>query len=158
MRHIVIATPIGKLAIKYEQDFVLEVMRVPSQTRIKTSRDYFAKEIHRQMNDYFSGYFEKFEIPFLFSEGTDFQIRVWDQIRKIPFGETNTYGEIAKKIKSGPRAVGNACRHNYLLLIVPCHRVVSKTGLGGFMGDADGSLVKRKQWLLNHELEYCNAA
>ena len=158
MRQIIIATPIGKLAIKYEQDFVLEVMQVPSQTRIKISRDYFAKEVQKQMNDYFSGYLEKFEIPFLFSEGTDFQIRVWDQIRKIPFGETNTYGEIAKKIKSGPRAVGNACRHNYLLLIVPCHRVVSKTGLGGFMGDADGSLVKRKQWLLNHELEYCNAA
>ena len=158
MRHIVIATPIGKLAIKYEQDFVLEVMQVPSQTRIKISRDYFAREIQKQMNDYFSGYLEKFKIPFLFSEGTDFQIRVWDQIRKIPFGETNTYGEIAKNIKSGPRAVGNACRRNYLLLIVPCHRVVSTTGLGGFMGDADGSLVKRKQWLLNHEIECCHAA
>jgi len=54
--------------------------------------------------------------------------------------------------------VGNACRRNHLLLIVPCHRVVSKSGLGGFMGDSDGSLVKRKQWLLNHELAYCHAA
>ena len=100
---------------------------------------------------------KKFEIPFLFADGTDYQARVWDQIRKIPYGATQTYGEIAKIIKSGPRAVGNACRCNNLLLIVPCHRVVSATGLGGFMGDSDGSLVKRKQWLLKHELEYRHA-
>ncbi|MGI9227895.1 MAG: methylated-DNA--[protein]-cysteine S-methyltransferase [Gammaproteobacteria bacterium] len=158
MSQIILATPIGKLAIEYEQDFVLKVMQIASQSRIKSNRDYFAKEIQKQVGAYFSGELEKFDIPFLFSNGTDFQVRVWDQIRKIPFGTTKTYGEIANKLKSGPRAVGNACRRNHLLLIVPCHRVVSTTGLGGFMGDVDGSLVKRKQWLLSHELEYCHAA
>ena len=158
MSQIVLVTPIGKLAIEYEQDFVLKVMHIPSQARIKSSKDYFAKEIQNQIGAYFSGELEKFDIPFLFSDCTDFQILVWDQIRKIPFGTTKTYGEIANKLKSGPRAVGNACRRNHLLLIVPCHRVVSTTGLGGFMGDIDGSLVKRKKWLLNHELEHCHAA
>ncbi len=158
MSQIITATPIGKLAIAYEQDYLLKVFQVASNTRTKANRDYFAKEIQRQVKAYFAGNLEKFEIPFLFADGTDYQARVWDQIRKIPYGMTQTYGEIAKKIKSGPRAVGNACRRNHLLLIVPCHRVVSKSGLGGFMGDSDGSLVKRKQWLLNHELAYCHAA
>ena len=85
-------------------------------------------------------------------------MRVWEQIRKIPYGETRTYGEIAADIKSGPRAVGGACGANRLLLIVPCHRVVGATGLGGFMRDADGSLVRRKQWLLGHEQKHRSPA
>ena len=158
MNHIVTETPIGKLIIRYEHEFVAEVKQVAAQSRIKSSNDYFAKEVRKQVNAYFEGGLKKFDIPFLFHEATDFQVRVWDQIRKIPFGSTQTYGEIAKIIKSGPRAVGNACRCNRLLLIVPCHRVISANGLGGFMGDSDGLLVRRKQWLLNHEFEFCNAA
>lgn len=158
MNQIITTTPIGKLAVKYESDFVLEVQQVASQTRATVNKENFAKEIQQQIQAYFTGDLQKFAIPFLFENATDFQVHVWDQIRKIPFGATQTYGEIAKKLKSGPRAVGNACRRNKLLLIVPCHRVVSVTGLGGFMGDADGSLVRRKQWLLNHEQEYRRAA
>ncbi len=158
MNKIVTATPIGKLAVIYDSDFVLEVRQVSSQSRIKKGKESFAQEIDKQLQAYFLGDLQKFDIPFLFENATDFQARVWDQIRKIPFGSTQTYGEIAQKIKSGPRAVGNACRRNKLLLVVPCHRVVSATGLGGFMGDADGSLVRRKQWLLNHEQEYRRAA
>ncbi len=158
MNRAVISTPIGKIAVNYEADFVLEVLQVAPQTRETLSKHTFAKEIQRQIQAYFAGELHNFELPYLHSTGTDFQLRVWDQIRKIPFGETQTYGEIAKRIKSGPRAVGNACRRNNLLLIVPCHRVVSATGLGGFMGDADGILVRRKQWLLSHEEAYCCAA
>ena len=158
MNQIITTTPIGKLAVKFESDFVLEIQQVASQTRIKTNKEIFAKEINKQLQAYFVGDLQKFELPFLFENATDFQLRVWDEIRKIPFGMTKTYGEIAQKIKSGPRAVGNACRRNKLLLIVPCHRVVSMQGLGGFMGDKDGSLVRRKQWLLNHEQEFRYAA
>ena len=158
MHQIITATPIGKLAVIYESDFVLEVQQVASQTRVTPCKGVFAKEIQKQLQAYFRGHLRKFDMPFLFENGTDFQVRVWQQIRKIPFGTTQTYGEIAKKTKSGPRAVGGACRQNNLLLVVPCHRVVSATGLGGFMGDADGSLVQRKQWLLNHEQAYRQAA
>ncbi len=158
MNQMITATPIGKLAVKYESDFLIEVQQVASQTRATLSNDFFAKEMQKQLHAYFAGDLQTFDIQFLFANATDFQLRVWEQIRKIPFGATQTYGEIAKKIKSGPRAVGNACRSNRLLLIVPCHRVVSVSGIGGFMGDADGSLVRRKQWLLNHEQQYLQAA
>jgi len=151
MDQIIVKTPIGKIAIDYQDDFVVEVQQVADQVRAVSKKDPFAIEIQKQFAAYFSKDLKKFNLPFLINQGTDYQLRVWDQIRKISFGSTVTYGEIAKKIKSGPRAVGNACRRNKLLLIVPCHRVVSAAGLGGFMGDADGSLVRRKQWLLDHE-------
>lgn len=151
MHQIILKTPVGKIAVDYQDDFVIEVHQVADQVRAVSKKDPFAVEIQQQFAAYFSGSLEEFNLPFLFKQGTDYQLRVWDQIRKISFGNTKTYGEIAKKIKSGPRAVGNACRRNQLLLLVPCHRVVSAAGLGGFMGDASGRLVQRKQWLLNHE-------
>ncbi len=151
MTQIIIKTPIGKIAVDYEDDFVTEVHQVADQVRAVSKKDPFAIEIQKQFSTYFLGELKEFNLPFLFKQGTDFQLRVWDQIRKISFGSTITYGEIANKIKSGPRAVGNACRRNQLLLIVPCHRVVSAVGLGGFMGDDTGKLVQRKQWLLEHE-------
>lgn len=82
--------------------------------------------------------------------GTPFQQKVWQAICQIPLGQTQTYSEIAKKIGSGPRAVANACGANQLPILVPCHRVVAKNGLGGFMQGADGGLAI-KQWLLKHE-------
>lgn len=86
--------------------------------------------------------------------GTAFQQRVWQAIREIPFGKTSTYSEIANKIGSGPRAVANACGANQLPILVPCHRVVAKNGLGGFMQGADGGLAIKK-WLLKHEGVTC---
>jgi methylated-DNA-[protein]-cysteine S-methyltransferase len=151
MAQIIVKTPIGKIAVDYQDDFVTEVQQVADQVRAVSNKAPFAVEIKKQFTAYFSGELKEFNLPFLCKQGTDYQLRVWDQIRKISFGSTITYGEIAKKIKSGPRAVGNACRRNQLLLLVPCHRVVSAAGLGGFMGDADGKLAQRKQWLLEHE-------
>lgn len=86
--------------------------------------------------------------------GTAFQQRVWQAICEIPLGKTSTYSEIANKIGSGPRAVANACGANQLPILVPCHRVVAKNGLGGFMQGADGGLTIKK-WLLNHEGVTC---
>ncbi|MCP4042152.1 MAG: MGMT family protein, partial [Gammaproteobacteria bacterium] len=84
--------------------------------------------------------------------GTDHQLRVWNALGEIPPGETMTYGELARHLGSGPRAVGNACRSNPVPIVVPCHRVVSATGLGGFMGDTAGEPMAIKSWLLRHEL------
>jgi len=67
--------------------------------------------------------------------GTKLQKKIWKQLQKIPYGETRSYGEIAKKIKTSPRYVGNVCGQNKHLLIIPCHRVVRSDGnLGGFSG------------------------
>ena len=83
--------------------------------------------------------------------GTPFQKQVWQQLREIPEGETKSYGEIAQSIGSGARAVANACRKNPLVIITPCHRVVSANGLGGYMGSVDGKNIEIKRWLLKHE-------
>ncbi len=156
MNQIVTATPIGRLAAIYEGEYLVEVKHVAPQTRPTANKEPFTRAIERQLQAYFDGDLRIFDLPFVFPAATEYQMRVWQQIRKIPYGETRTYGEIAADIKSGPRAVGGACGANRLLLIVPCHRVVGATGLGGFMRDADGSLVRRKQWLLGHEQKYCN--
>jgi len=83
-------------------------------------------------------------------KGTPYQQRVWKAICAIPAGQVATYQEIAQQLGSGARAVANACGANHLPLLVPCHRVVAKTGLGGFMrGNPKGKTIKT--WLLKHE-------
>ena len=84
-------------------------------------------------------------------EGTDFQLRVWSELLKIPPGRPVTYGELAQRVGSGPRAVGGACRANPIPLLIPCHRVVAATGLGGFAGHRQGAWPAMKRWLLEHE-------
>lgn len=82
---------------------------------------------------------------------TDFQQKVLQQLQQIPYGETRTYGEIAKKLKTSPRAVGNACRKNPLPIIIPCHRVVASNGIGGYSGETEGSMLDIKYRLLQLE-------
>tara|TARA_B100000929_G_scaffold137356_1_gene108812 strand:+ start:208 stop:681 length:474 start_codon:yes stop_codon:yes gene_type:complete len=83
--------------------------------------------------------------------GTRFQRRVWDQLRRVPYGKTTSYGHIAKKLKTSPRAVGGALGRNPLMLTVPCHRVISKKGkLTGFTSIGG---IKTKKKLLNIENE-----
>ena len=84
--------------------------------------------------------------------GTHFQRKVWDEIATIPPGHTTSYGELAKAIRSGPRAIGGACGANPYPVVVPCHRVIAATGgLGGFAKQRDGFLLDVKSWLLEHE-------
>lgn len=61
------------------------------------------------------------------------------------------YGELAEKLASGPRAIAAACRTNPIPILIPCHRVVAKAGLGGYMGETEGEALSIKQWLLQHE-------
>lgn len=92
-----------------------------------------------------------FQLPL--ARGTLFQERVWEAIRAIPAGQVRTYQEVALQIGSGARAVANACGANHQPLIVPCHRVVAKKAIGGFMcGHPSGQKIKT--WLLQHEGVY----
>ena len=83
--------------------------------------------------------------------GTPFQIKVWNELSTIPAGKVVTYGAIAKKLGTSARAVGNACRSNPIPVVVPCHRVVSSAGKGGYAGHTGGDMVRFKAWLLEHE-------
>ncbi len=101
-----------------------------------------------QLSEYFRGERTDFDIP-LDMQGSDFQIKVWKQLKKIPFGSTCSYGDIAHRIKSpkSSRAVGMANGKNPISIIVPCHRVIGSNGtLTGYAGGLD-----KKKYLLNLE-------
>ncbi len=101
-----------------------------------------------------TAYFDDPRRPFtadLELAGSPYQQRIWHTLTHIPPGVTVTYGRLAKQLGTGPRAVGGACRANPVPIIVPCHRVVSSTGPGGYGGEVQGRPMEIKQWLLQHE-------
>jgi methylated-DNA-[protein]-cysteine S-methyltransferase len=99
-----------------------------------------------QVMAYFTGDRSSFELS-LAPVGTPFQLRVWTELQKIPYGETCSYGDLARTLKSGARAIGRANATNPICLIVPCHRVIGADG--SLTGFAFGEIVKRL--LLQHE-------
>ena len=92
------------------------------------------KDAIKQLNAYFDDKLRVFDLP-LRPHGSPFQQRVWKQMLRIPFGKTLTYGAVAEKLKSGARPVGTACGRNPIPIIIPCHRIVAATSLGGYSGD-----------------------
>lgn len=84
-------------------------------------------------------------------QGTEFCHRVWQELTRIPFGETLTYAQLAQRVGSGARAVANACRSNPFPGLIPCHRVVAVNGIGGFMGQREGAYVELKRRILQYE-------
>jgi len=81
-------------------------------------------------------------------QGSDFRNKVWQEIYKIPIGQTMSYSALSNKIDSGARAVANACRDNPFPGIIPCHRVVAVSGIGGFMGQTEGRCLELKRKIL----------
>jgi len=124
---------------------------LPTNTVLSPVANYLAKAFSKQCDQYFQNASAVFDLP-LKPAGTAHQQKVWSAAQGIGVGNTSTYGEIAKQIKSGPRAVGTACGANPYPLVTPCHRVVSAQGLGGFMReDGPGFYRQIKLWLLKHE-------
>ncbi|VAX08827.1 Methylated-DNA--protein-cysteine methyltransferase [hydrothermal vent metagenome] len=145
-------SPIGILAIQFTGACVSGLSFLDSMD-VQSELESAQPELERfrtQLQNYFAAVPRGFNLP-LQLKGTDFQQRVWAALQQIPMGEVRTYGQLAEQLHSSARAVGNACRHNPVPLIVPCHRVVSARGLGGFCGRTDGPEVRRKHWLLSHE-------
>jgi len=101
-----------------------------------------------QLAEYFAGARRDFDVP-LAPRGTGFQQRVWRELAKIPYGQTRSYGELARSLgrPTASRAVGAANGRNPISILVPCHRVVA--GTGALTGYAGGLAAKR--WLLEHE-------
>ncbi len=105
------------------------------------------REAAAQLRAYDAGALARFDLPYRI-EGSEFQRQVCDLMFAIPLGETVTYGEIAKQLGQPAQPVGQACGANPIPVIIPCHRVLSATGLGGFSGDGG---VETKVALLRHE-------
>jgi AraC family transcriptional regulator of adaptative response/methylated-DNA-[protein]-cysteine methyltransferase len=109
------------------------------------------RKIKEELAQYFEGKLREFKTP-LFSLGSPFQKKVWEELKKIPYGETRSYGETAANIKKPTafRAVANANGANRFAIVIPCHRVINTNGgLGGYGGGLD-----RKTWLLEHERNF----
>lgn len=111
-------------------------------------------EAGRQLEAYLGGRLKSFDLP-LAAAGSPFEHRVWAAMCAIPYGQTRTYGELAQITDSGPRAVGRACGRNPIPIIVPCHRVLARGGMGGYSG---GAGLPTKQKLLTLEGAIPNAA
>ncbi len=110
-----------------------------------------AEKVCAQLCAYLKNPKAKFDLPLLM-KGSDFYRAVWRAIAHIPYGQTQSYGQIAQAIKNAPRAVGQACGANPFPVIVPCHRVITSDGkLGGFARNTGGFLLETKRWLLAHE-------
>lgn len=148
----ILPSPIGNLGLNISSDAIQRLVYIKNKQEPHIPTHGFAVTVHQQIMQYFELQRTEFDLP-INIQGTAFQHRVWQQVSKIPYGESLTYGDIALAINSGPRAVGNACRHNPIPIIIPCHRVVKKSGLGGYCGSIVGKEIQQKDWLLRHEVE-----
>jgi methylated-DNA-[protein]-cysteine S-methyltransferase len=111
-------------------------------------------EAARQLAAYFAGTSKRFDLP-LAPAGSAFEKSVWAAMVAIPYGQTRSYGEVAHELDSGPRAVGRACGRNPIPIIIPCHRILARGGLGGYSG---GVGLPTKEWLLGREGAMLRAA
>ena len=149
-------TPIGFIKICEENGKLtsLSIQQGEPETTLSSNSTRHSEllyEAYKQINEYFAGKRKKFELP-ICCMGTAFQKQVWEELQRIPYGETRSYEDIAAAIGNpkAVRAVGQANNRNRLLIIVPCHRVIHKNG--DITGFACGTEVKK--YLLDLEKDY----
>lgn len=145
-----IITAIGPLTVVFQSSALIGVLWGKSQSAKRVDLARPLQEIVAQIQAYFTRPIDLGPIPYQL-EGSPFQKRVWRALSSIPLGETTTYGALARTLDTSPRAIGGACRTNPLPLVIPCHRVVASTHVGGFCGRVKGRWIAIKHWLLEHE-------
>lgn len=161
MNRLLLASPVGALLAEYTPEGVRALrfhppgVHPPTGTRDAPARgDALGERVARELEEYFAGGRREFTLP-LAPAGTEFQRAVWAALRRIPYGETRSYGQLAGELGKphASRAVGQANARNPLPIVVPCHRVLATGGgLGGYLGDwEEGRGVAIKQYLLGLE-------
>jgi methylated-DNA-[protein]-cysteine S-methyltransferase len=156
MHYCYLDTPIGELLLAGDDEALCLIGFPEGSMRREPEPDWIYSEkpfgaAREQLTAYFDGNLTSFDLP-LRPNGTEFQRKVLDELRKIPYGTTTSYGEIARKIGNpkAVRAVGAANGRNPIPIIIPCHRVIGSTGdLVGFGGG-----LATKEALLRHEMEH----
>ncbi len=139
-----------RLGVHTRQHALSGIDFLPSKGPELKAASPLARRIVAELQAYFSDPHTRFSIP-LHLSGTAFQRRVWRALYRLPAVRTAQYGELARQLGSGARAIGNACRANPIPIVIPCHRVLAAHGLGGYSGKTKGSLLGIKRWLLDHE-------
>lgn len=150
-------SPIGIIEILAEGDQISRLTYLDEGKKMPKSEPAkgVLKTFLKQLEEYFKGKRREFTVKFKVA-GTDFQCQVWQKLMEIPYGRVVTYWDVDEVLGAAKayRAIGNACGKNPLMLILPCHRVItSDGGLGGYAGE-----VWRKEWLLEHEADVLEKA
>jgi len=143
-------SPVGWLGFRLQGAKISELDWIarPRQSPRRRHPHSAIRQLMRCLDSYFTTATST-NIPPLAPAGTAYQQSVWRALLQIPCGSVKTYGQVAAELKTGSRAVGQACRCNPIAILIPCHRVVATGGIGGYMGNTGHLHIKR--WLLGHE-------
>lgn len=149
----IVEASFGAVGVRTESNCVRELVYLPATFHAQAPLDTLSERAALQVERYLEDPDFRFDLP-LAQVGTVFQHKVWAAISAIPRGKVLTYGDIARRVQSAPRAVGQACGANWFPLVIPCHRVTASKGLGGFAhhDDDSGFHLGVKRWLLAHEM------
>ena len=146
----ILATPFCHLGACFSGTSLTRLDFLPATTQPSAMPDERIQRLANELAAYWRNPAHRFSLPFE-PHGTPFQLRVWQALMEITPGKPTTYGALARQLGTAARAVGQACGANPLPILIPCHRVVSAQGLGGFMHAASGAPLDFKNWLLQHE-------
>lgn len=141
-------TPVGIAQINEDDGFISRIHIMDEECEVEPTASPLLNEAMRQLDEYFAGTRKIFDFP-IKQEGSDFQQLVWQELLKIEYGKTISYGQQSQQMNSplAIRAIAAANGRNNLWVVVPCHRVIGSNGsLTGYAGG-----LWRKQWLLEHE-------
>jgi methylated-DNA-[protein]-cysteine S-methyltransferase len=151
----IFSTSLATIGLQFEGENLTRIAYLDEPVQSQTSTHKPAEEAKRKIERFIDSETDIKEVDVSMAlDVSDFQKSVLDELQKIPYGETRTYGEIARILDTSPRAVGNACRNNPLPLIIPCHRVLAVNGIGGYDGAKSGRLLEIKRQLLANEGVY----
>jgi len=148
--HLTLGQGVIVVGIACTATAVVGLRYLPPDTPARVPSSPIGRQAAAQLQAYAHDPTLQFDLP-LAPVGTPFRRAVWAQLRTIACGRTATYGALAQTLGAAPRAVGQACGDNPYSIVVPCHRVVSARGLGGFAHASDGYLIDAKRRLLMHE-------
>ncbi len=147
----VLPAPFGAMGVRVADGHLTGLVFLPPDSPIEKPKTALLRQIDQELAAYYADPAHTFSLPLRFT-GTPFRQRVWQALVHIPGGQTISYGELARRVDSAPRAVGQAVGDNPIPIIIPCHRVVSADGsLGGFNHSRAGFFQNVKRWLLEHE-------
>lgn len=147
----ILPAPIGTIGVSCREGRLRRLEFLPPGTALRAATDPLSQRVAMQLAAYFADADFAFDLP-LEPLGSPFRLRVWQALPGIPRGQTESYGQLAHRLGSAARAVGQALGDNPLPIVIPCHRVIAAgRRLGGFNHSQGGFALEMKRWLLRHE-------